>query len=74
MVAVHHGVVGGNCDWPGYGVDPEYLTNGPMLPIIVGFTCQTLGYTGYTCYGERWLQSGTPDNLIGGVAYVGQAA
>ena len=72
--AGHHGVVGGDCEWPTYGVDPEDLHNGPMLPILVGYTCQTLGYSGYNCYGERWLQAGTPANLIGGVAYVGQAA
>ncbi len=72
--ATHHGVVGSNCEWPSYGVDPEDLHNGPMLPILVGFTCQTLGYSGYNCYGERWLQAGTPDNPVGAVAYVGQAA
>ncbi len=72
--AAHHGVVGGNCEWPSYGVDPESLSNGPMLPIMVGYTCQTVGYSGYDCYGERWLQAGTPTNLAGGVAYVGQAA
>jgi uncharacterized protein (TIGR03382 family) len=72
--ASHHGVVGSNCEWPGYGVDPEDLSNGPMLPILVGFTCQTLGYSGYDCYGERWLQAGTPAYPTGGVAYVGQAA
>ena len=72
--AVHHGVVGGNCDWPGYGVDPAGLDNGPMLPIVVGFTCQTLGYAGYDCYGERWLQAGSPSHPVGATAYVGQAA
>ncbi len=72
--AAHHGVVGHSCEWPGYGVDPEELHNGPMLPIMVGYTCQTLGYTGYDCYGERWLQAGTPSEPTGAVAYVGQAA
>ncbi len=72
--AAHHGVVGSNCEWPAYGVDPEGLHNGPMLPIMVGYTCQTLGYSGYNCFGERWLQAGTPANPLGGVAYVGQAA
>ena len=72
--ATHHGVVGGNCEWPAYGVDPENLHNGPMLPIMVGFTCQTVGYSGYNCYGERFLQAGTPAEPLGGVAYVGQAA
>jgi len=72
--ATHHGVVGSSCEWPAYGVDPEDLHNGPMLPILVGFTCQTLGYSGYNCYGERFLQAGTPTDPVGAVAYVGQAA
>ncbi|MFH1465509.1 MAG: C25 family cysteine peptidase [Pseudomonadota bacterium] len=66
-----HGVVGGNCDWPGYPVPPEDLHNGPMLPVLLGYSCQTVGYQG--CYGERWLAAGTPTEPIGAVAYVGQS-
>jgi hypothetical protein len=66
-----HGVVGGNCDWPGYPVPPEDLHNGPMLPILAGYSCQTVG--SQYCYGERWLAAGSPTELIGAVAYVGQS-
>jgi hypothetical protein len=71
--AGHHGVVGSYYDWPSYGVAPEELDNGPMLPVLVGYTCQTVAATDYESYGERWLRAGTPAELIGGVAYVGQA-
>ena len=45
-----------------------------MLPIIVSFTCQTLAYSGYDCYGEQWMRAGSDDDPRGATAYVGQAA
>ncbi len=75
--ASHHGVIGGytGCGWPGYDVDPRELSNGPMLPVVLGYSCQTLAYSGYECYGEQWVRARHPDTSepIGAVGYVGQS-
>ncbi len=74
--AGHHGVIGGHtgCDWPGYSLFPATVDNGPMLPVIVSYTCQTMAYSGsYDCGGELWMKAGSPGDLRGGVAFVGQS-
>ena len=74
--AGHHGVSGGQtgCDWPGYSLHPEVVDNGPMLPVIVSYTCQTLAYSAdWACGGEMWMRAGSPGDLRGGVAFVGQS-
>lgn len=74
--AGHHGVVGGftGCDWPGYSVDPTWVDNGPMLPVIVSYSCQTMSYSpDWACGGELWMRSGNPGDPRGAVAFVGQS-
>jgi len=74
--ACHHGVVGGftDCDWPGYSVDPTWLDNGPMLPVIVSYSCQTMAYSpDWACGGELWMRAGSPGDLRGAAAFVGQS-
>ncbi len=74
--AAHHGVVGGftNCDWPGYSVDPATLDNGPMLPVIISYTCQTMAYSpDWACGGELWMRAGSTGDPRGAVAFVGQS-
>ena len=76
LFAGHHGVIGGHtgCDWPGYSVYPSSVANGPMLPVIVSYSCQTMAYdASYDCGGELWMKAGSPADLRGGVAFVGQS-
>ena len=49
------------------------LTNNRHLPIVCSFTCQTVSLDGYSdsMTGNAWANLGTPTNLIGGVACVG---
>ncbi len=49
------------------------LTNNKHLPIVCSFTCQTVSLDGYSdsMTGNAWANLGTPTNLIGGVACVG---
>uniref|UniRef100_A0A7C4XFJ8 T9SS type A sorting domain-containing protein n=1 Tax=candidate division WOR-3 bacterium TaxID=2052148 RepID=A0A7C4XFJ8_UNCW3 len=49
---------------------PQYYTNnGTRLPIVLSFTCCTIG-TGSTPAGaEMWFLCGTPTNLKGGAGY-----
>ncbi len=67
--ASYHGQISGTIGWYGFNITPAQLHNGPMLPIIVSLTCQTMGYNGGG--GEQWMQAGSPGDLRGGVGFVG---
>ncbi len=52
-----------------FAVDANQTQNGAMLPIVLSFTCGTLG-TGYTsAAAEKWLLTGTPTSPRGGAGY-----
>jgi len=65
-----HGQIGGTVGWAGFNVGPAQLDNGPMLPVLVSYTCCTLGTN--NAGGEQWMKAGSPGNPRGGVAFVGQ--
>ena len=69
-LATFHGVIGGTIGWAGFNIYPDQIQNGPMLPVIVSYTCQTCGYD--DAGGEQWMRAGSPGDLRGGVAFVGQ--
>ncbi len=53
--------------------DLEDLNNGSMLPVIASFVCNTGDFANVVdpCFGEKWLQMGTPASPKGGVIFVG---
>ena len=58
--------------WPGaFNIEPEYLTNGWNLPIVVSATCATGIYhsDGFIC--ERIVRAGSSTNPRGAVAFFG---
>jgi len=57
--------------WSPFNVTPENLTNGYKLPIITSPTCDQIDPSNSNC-GERWVRAGSPGDLKGGVAFVGQ--
>jgi hypothetical protein len=65
-----HGQIGGTVGWNGFNVVPAQLDNGPMLPVLVSYTCSTLGSP--NAGGEQWMKAGSPGDPRGGVAFVGQ--
>ena len=67
-----HGQISGTIGWYGFNIEPSQLTNGPMLPIVPTYTCQTM-CTGSEGGGEKWMRAGSPGDLRGAVAYVGQS-
>ncbi len=68
-LATFHGQIGGTIGWAGFNIYPSQIDNGPMLPIILSYTCQTCGYA--DAGGEQWMRAGSPGNLRGAVAFVG---
>ncbi len=70
--AAYHGVpTGSDVGWNGFDFDADDLDNGPMLPIVPVYTCQTL--LGWSEGGEKWVRAGDPGAPRGAVAYVGQS-
>jgi hypothetical protein len=67
----YHGIPNWPMGWHGVNFEPDDLENGPMLPVVVVYTCKTL--TGSMEGGEQWIRAGTPGDLKGAVAYVGQS-
>ena len=61
-------------DWyePFGGIPDSFsLNNGAKLPLVFAGTCTTLLYN--TTVGEKWLRIGTPQNLRGALAYIGNS-
>ena len=70
--AAYHGVpTGSNAGWNGFDIVADSLDNGPMLPIVPVYTCQTV--CGWSYGGENWVLAGDASTLRGAVAYVGQS-
>jgi len=66
-----HGQISGTVGWWGFDIVPDNMTNGPMLPVAVSYTCQTLAGASYG--GEEWIRAGSPGDVRGAVAHVGQS-
>jgi len=49
------------------------MTNARRLPIVCSFTCQTVSLSAYndSMTGNTWVKLGTPTNLVGAVACIG---
>ena len=69
--AAFHGQISGTVGWWGFDVVPDNMHNGPMLPIAVSYTCQTVAGASYG--GEEWVRAGSPGDVRGAVAHVGQS-
>lgn len=67
----YRGTTGVN--WVGpFAVNPSLTANGTRFPVICSFTCQTVALNRYdTMTGDAWLKVGTPQNLKGPVAFIG---
>jgi len=59
---------------PFNAIEPNNLTNGFKLPIIISGTCVTISLTSTGYYGDRFLNAGTAQNPKGAVAYFGTTA
>ncbi len=59
-------------NWPGaFGINPDYLTNGWRLPIVVSATCATGIYHGDNYICEDVVRAGTATDPRGAVAFIG---
>jgi len=68
----YRGQATGNWWPPFYEIEPEAWTNGGMLPVVVGATCQTMEFYGEGgMYGDRFVRAGSPSMPRGAVAYFG---
>ncbi len=55
--------------WSPFGVNPDQTANGDRLPIVLSFTCSTIGTGSTPATAERWFLTGTPASLRGGAGY-----
>jgi len=52
----------------------DLLTNGFMLPMVTSMTCGGGDFASEqfsTCFGEKWLASGSPGNPYGAIGFIG---
>ncbi|MFO7896590.1 MAG: C25 family cysteine peptidase [Candidatus Cloacimonadales bacterium] len=57
-----------------YIEDIETLNNGSLLPMVTSIVCGGGNFasnTSPTCFGERWLNAGTPSSPKGAIAFIG---
>ncbi|MGQ9465932.1 MAG: C25 family cysteine peptidase, partial [bacterium] len=52
-----------------FAVNPDNLTNGNKLPIVISATCGTLGTGSTSATAERWFLTGAPTTLRGTAGY-----
>jgi hypothetical protein len=52
-----------------FNVNPDNLSNGHKLPIVISATCGTLGTGGTPATAERWFLTGSPTVLRGASGY-----
>ncbi|MEO0190904.1 MAG: C25 family cysteine peptidase [candidate division WOR-3 bacterium] len=52
-----------------FAVNPDGLTNGNKLPIVISATCGTLATGATPTVAERWFLTGSPTNLRGASGY-----
>jgi hypothetical protein len=59
-------------DFPPFSIsDVDNLSNGWELPVITSLYCGTGAFNADPCFGEAWLQAGSPTQPKGGVAFFG---
>ncbi|MEO0226665.1 MAG: C25 family cysteine peptidase [candidate division WOR-3 bacterium] len=59
----------GNWEYPFECYPQYYTTNGTKLPIVLSFTCCTIGTGSTPAEAEMWFLCGTPTSLKGGAGY-----
>jgi hypothetical protein len=52
-----------------FDCNPDVVTNGKKMPIVLSMTCNTIGRAGSAAVAERWFLTGSPTNLRGGAGY-----
>ncbi|HEX7321250.1 MAG TPA: C25 family cysteine peptidase [bacterium] len=55
--------------WDPFSVNPSLTANGARLPIVLSFTCSTLGTGGTPAGAEMWFLTGTAANPKGASGY-----
>ncbi len=55
--------------WSPFSVNPDQTANGNRLPIVLSFTCSTIGTGSTPATAERWFLTGSPSTLRGGAGY-----
>jgi len=55
--------------WWDFDVNPDQSTNGKRLPIVLSFTCSTIGTGSTPAMAEKWLLTGSPTALRGAAGY-----
>lgn len=55
--------------WSPFDVNPNSTANGDRLPIVLSFTCQTIGTGSTPATAEQWFLTGTPATPRGGAGY-----
>ncbi len=57
-------------NWPSpFDVNPDLLSNGAKLPVVLSITCITLGTGPTPAYAEKWFLTGTPTTPRGAAGY-----
>jgi hypothetical protein len=52
-----------------FDCNPDVVTNGKKLPIVLSMTCNTIGRSSTAAAAERWFLTGTPTYPRGGAGY-----
>jgi hypothetical protein len=52
-----------------FDCNPDVVTNGKKMPIVLSMTCNTIGRSSTPAAAERWFLTGSPTNPRGGVGY-----
>lgn len=52
-----------------FDCNPDVVTNGNQMPIVLSFTCNTIGRSSTPAAAERWFLTGSPTLLRGGAGY-----
>jgi len=55
--------------WSPFDVNPDQTANGKLLPIVLSFTCSTIGSGSTPATAEKWLLTGSPSVLRGAAGY-----
>jgi hypothetical protein len=52
-----------------FDCNPDVLTNGKKMPIVLSMTCNTIGRSSTPAAAEKWFLTGSPTSPRGGVGY-----
>lgn len=55
--------------WSPFDVNPDQSANGNRPPIVLSYTCRTIGTGSTPATAERWLLTGLPSSLRGAAGY-----